>query len=107
MTAGETIRAARIEEGLTQAVLGRRLGISQPAVARLESAGDAITVVTLRRTLSALGRSLGLGAPEQASNVDETLLREQLRLTPAERLESYENTYAGIRELALAADAAR
>lgn len=107
MTAAEIIRATRIDEGLSQAALGRRLGISQPAVARLESAGDAITVETLRRTLGGLGRGLELGATALASNVDESLLREQLRLTPGERLERYEDTYAGVRELALAGGAAR
>lgn len=107
MTAAQTIRAARMDEGLSQEALGRRLAITQPAVARLESAGDAITVATLRRTLSALGRSLELHAPARPSSVDETLLREQLRLTPAERLERYEDTYAGVREIALAASAVR
>lgn len=107
MSAAGVIRAARRDQGLSQAALGRRLGISQPAVARLESAGDAITVATLRRALGALGRSLELQAPVRAGSVDQTLLREQLRLTPSERLERYEDTYAGAREIALAAGAAR
>ena len=71
------IRAARVDAGLSQAALGRRLGISQPAVARLEAAGDGITVDTLRRTLRGLGRSLDLRATEAPSSVDESLLREQ------------------------------
>ena len=103
MSAAELIRATRRAEGLSQAQLARRLGITQPAVARLEAAGDAVTVETLRRTLRALSRSLALDAAAGTSNVDETLLREQLRLTPTERLEHYENTYAGAREFALAA----
>jgi transcriptional regulator with XRE-family HTH domain len=101
--AAELIRATRMAEGLSQAQLGRRLGITQPAVARLEAAGDAITVETLRRTLRALGRSVDLAAPPSKSDVDESLLREQLRLTPTERLEQYEDAYAGAREFALAA----
>jgi transcriptional regulator with XRE-family HTH domain len=102
MTAGQLIREARVEAGLSQAGLGRRLGISQPAVARLEAAGDAITVDKLRRTLAGLGRGLDLDAPAKPSNVDETLLVEQLKLTPGERLEQFEDTYAGFREIALA-----
>jgi transcriptional regulator with XRE-family HTH domain len=101
MTAADTIRATRKAEGMSQTQLGARLGITQPAIAQLESAGDAITVETLRRTLGALGRSLELEAPTRASSVDESLLREQLRLTPTERLERYEDTYAGVREFAL------
>src|SRR3954464_6546586 len=102
MTAAELIRSIRKAEGISQAQLGARLGISQPAVARLEKAGDGIAVDTLRRTLAALGRGLELDAPARPSSVDEALLREQLRLTPAERLEQYEDTYAGVREIALA-----
>jgi transcriptional regulator with XRE-family HTH domain len=102
-SAAELIRATRMAEGLSQAQLGRRLGITQPAVAQLEAAGDAITVETLRRTVRALGRSVDLAASATKSNVDESLLREQLRLTPTERLEQYEDAYAGAREFALAA----
>jgi transcriptional regulator with XRE-family HTH domain len=103
MTAGQLIRDARVDAGLSQAELGRRLGISQPAVARLERAGDAITVETLKRTLAGVGRGLELDAPPKPSNIDETLLVEQLKLTPGERLEQYEGVYAGVREFAIAA----
>jgi transcriptional regulator with XRE-family HTH domain len=103
MTAAEVIRSARKAEGISQAQLAARLGISQPAVARLESAGDAITVETLRRTLRGLGRSLDVSATATPSNVDESLLREQLRLTPAERLQQYDGVYAEVRKFALAA----
>lgn len=102
MTAAELIRSTRKSEGLSQAQLASRLGISQPAVARLEAAGDGIAVDTLRRTLAALGRGLELDAPPRPSSVDESLIREQLRLTPSERLEQFEDVYAGIREFALA-----
>src|SRR5436190_22479323 len=40
MSAGSIIRLAREAEGLTQAQLARRLGITQPSIARLEAAGD-------------------------------------------------------------------
>jgi transcriptional regulator with XRE-family HTH domain len=103
MSAAELIRITRKAEGLSQAQLARRLGITQPAVARLESAGDAITAETLRRTLRGLGKSLDLSASPSTSNIDESLLREQLRLTPSERLEQYADAYAGAREFALAA----
>lgn len=102
MTAGELIRAARVEAGISQAALARRLGLSQPAVARLEAAGDAITVDKLKQTLAGLGRSLELDAPTRPSSVDETLLVEQLKLAPGERLEEYDGVYAGVREFALA-----
>lgn len=92
------IRKARLAEGLTQAQLARRLGITQPSVARLEAAGDEVSVATLQRALNAMGRTLVLQARKQPSSVDESLIREALRLTPGERLERYEGEYADARE---------
>ena len=43
MSMGSTNREVRLAEGLTQAQLARRLGITQPSVARLEAAGDNVT----------------------------------------------------------------
>jgi DNA-binding XRE family transcriptional regulator len=52
---------ARLEAGLTQAELGRRLGISQAAVARLERKGyDTYTLTALRRYVKALGEGYRL-----------------------------------------------
>ena len=98
MSTRSLIRAARVADGLTQAQLARRLGITQPSVARLEAAGDEVTVATLQRALNAMGRALVLEAQVRPSSVDESLLREALRLTPGERLERYEAEYADARE---------
>ena len=80
-----------------------RLGITQPAIAQLEAAGDEVTVATLQRALNAMGRALVLEAVKRPSSVDETLLYGTLRLTPAQRLDSFERSYANVRELALEA----
>jgi transcriptional regulator with XRE-family HTH domain len=88
MNAGAIIREARLAEGLTQAQLARRLGITQPAIARLERAGDAVTIGTLQRTLNVMNRTLELRSANRPSSVDETLLVEAL--TPGERLERFE-----------------
>jgi transcriptional regulator with XRE-family HTH domain len=93
MSPGALIRAARQSEGLTQAALARRLGITQPAVARLEAAGDEVTVATLQRALNAMGRALELTVVERPSSVDETLLHSTLRLTPDQRLQRFEQWY--------------
>ena len=98
---GSLIRAAREAEGLTQAALARRLGITQPSIARLEAAGDEVTVATLQRALNAMGRALVLEVVPRKSSVDETLLHSTLRMTPAERLESFEDAYDDVRSLAL------
>lgn len=99
MSTGGLIRQAREAEGLTQAALARRLGITQPSVARLEAAGDEVTVATLQRALNAMGRALVLEVVPRKSSVDETLLHETLRLTPDERLARFESWYRDMREL--------
>jgi transcriptional regulator with XRE-family HTH domain len=98
---GELIRDARKAEGLTQAALARRLGITQPAIARLEAAGDEVTVATLQRALNAMGRALVLQVVQRKSSVDETLLHGTLAISPQARLASFEQAYASVRELAL------
>jgi transcriptional regulator with XRE-family HTH domain len=99
MSTGALIRQAREAEGLTQTALARRLGITQPAIARLEAAGDEVTVATLQRALNAMGRALVLQIVERPSSVDETLLQGTLALTPDERLRQFESWYEDMRTL--------
>jgi transcriptional regulator with XRE-family HTH domain len=103
MSTGSLIRETREAEGLTQAALARRLGITQPSIARLEAAGAEVSVATLQRALNAMGRALELRAMKRPSSVDETLLHGTLALTPAERFASFEKSYARTRELVLEA----
>jgi transcriptional regulator with XRE-family HTH domain len=97
MNGGSLIRRARETDGLTQAQLARRLGITQPSVARLEAAGDNVSLATLQRALSAMGRTLEIRAVQMPSSVDELQIREVLRLTPGERLERHDRAHAEIR----------
>jgi transcriptional regulator with XRE-family HTH domain len=99
MSTGSLIREARRSEGLTQAALARRLGITQPAIARLEAAGDEVTVATLQRALNAMGRALVLQAVKRPSSIDETLLHTTLALTPDQRLERFKHWYDSMREI--------
>jgi transcriptional regulator with XRE-family HTH domain len=100
MNGGLLIRRAREAEGLTQTQLARRLGVTQPSVARLEAAGDNVTLATLQRALNAMGRTLEIRAARMPSSVDESQLREALRLTPGERLERHDAAYAELRAFA-------
>jgi transcriptional regulator with XRE-family HTH domain len=100
------VREARLAEGLTQAQLARRLGITQPSVARLEAAGDEVSVATLQRALGVMGRRLELRSVAMPSSVDEGQVRELLRLTPGERLELHDASYPELRAWANEAQAA-
>lgn len=50
----------RVEHGLTQTALARKLGMRQPAVARLEAGDHEPSVATLARLASKLGITLRL-----------------------------------------------
>jgi ribosome-binding protein aMBF1 (putative translation factor) len=55
---GARVRAERERLGLTQEELARRMGTSQPSVARLEAGGVAPTLDTLYRVADSLGLEL-------------------------------------------------
>jgi transcriptional regulator with XRE-family HTH domain len=99
MSTGSLIRQTREAEGLTQAALARRLGITQPSIARLEAAGDEVSVATLQRALNAMGRALELRVMQRPSSVDETLLHGTLALTPDQRLVRFEAWYDDMQAL--------
>lgn len=99
MEASQLIRAARVEAGLTQAELGRRIGTSQAAVARLERRGSNPRVATLARAVRATGRHLELKTGEPRTDVDEAQIAEQLRLSPAERAAAHDRAYSNAAEL--------
>jgi transcriptional regulator with XRE-family HTH domain len=96
------IRRARDAAQLTQAELARRLGMSQPAIAKLERPGANPTVRTLDRVLRATGHRLQLIAPVWSTGVDVSLIRGQLALAPAERLRELEHHIEQMRLLGLA-----
>ena len=107
MTTGSLIREARLAEGLTQAQLARRLGITQPSVARLEAAGDEVTVATLQRALNVMGRALVLHAQLRPSSVDESQIRAtRSGSRRASGIERHDREHAELREWANEAQAA-
>lgn len=101
------VRDVRLAEGLTQAQLARRLGITQPSVARMEAAGDQITLATLRRALNAMGRGLVLQAVQNEPSYDESLLRSTLRLEPRQRMAQFSRFYSFAQEMRAAGVRAR
>jgi transcriptional regulator with XRE-family HTH domain len=101
--AAQLVRATRVRAGITQAELGRRLGMSQAAVARLERPGANPTVATLDRLMHATGHRLEMTAAENGASVDESLIAANLRLSPAERLTRFTSWNRNVAQLARAA----
>lgn len=56
----EQVRALREAKGISQSELARRIGSTQPAIARLEAGGVAPSIETLERIAHALGLELSV-----------------------------------------------
>ena len=76
MNIEQELIALREQRGLTQADLGKRLGISQPAVAKLEGGGGNWELKTLARAAEALDATLEVrlvaGVPAVGRKVDSS-----------------------------------
>ncbi|HZD17928.1 MAG TPA: helix-turn-helix transcriptional regulator [Actinomycetota bacterium] len=84
MTARTLLREARRRAGLGQRELARRAGIPQPTLSRIERGLASPRFDTLDRLLRGCNLSLDL-VPRPGAEVDRTLIRGRLRLTPGER----------------------
>lgn len=78
------LREARQKAGLSQRQLGKRAGVTQASIARIEEGKTSPRLETLERLLAACGFELEL-VPRAGVGVDRTTLRALLALTPAER----------------------
>jgi transcriptional regulator with XRE-family HTH domain len=104
---GRLLADARLRAGLTQADLAQLLAISQASVAQLEQPESNPRIATLDRALRAAGAELVISARGRAASVDESLIRQQLALTPAQRLHALEVMYRQARELTRAGATSR
>lgn len=86
-TPGQLLREARRRHGVTQAQLAIRAGTKQSAISRIESGKASPTVETLRGLLHLLGEDLVLDRKERDWGIDRSLIREQLALSPADRVD--------------------
>lgn len=89
ISAGELIRDARLAAGLTQAELAERLQTSQSVVSRWERGGDEPRLSSLERAMRACGGRLVVSV--EKDDVDRSQIRQQLAMTPAQRLASVSN----------------
>jgi transcriptional regulator with XRE-family HTH domain len=78
-------RFCRLRAGLTQQQLAKRAGVSQPALARIESGRISPRIDTANRILKGCGMTLE-AVPRAGEGVDRTTIRRMLRLTPRKRL---------------------
>lgn len=60
LSVGPSLRRVRQDAHLSQRELGQRIGLSQPAVARLEAGSLAPTLATVQRIATALGHDVVL-----------------------------------------------
>jgi transcriptional regulator with XRE-family HTH domain len=104
---GRLLADARRRAELTQVELAQRLAISQASVAQLERPGSNPRIATLDRALRAAGAELVISAGPREPSVDESLIRKQLALTPAQRLNGLEVMYREARELSEAGASGR
>ncbi len=63
--AGDWIKKTRIAKGLTQEQLGKKLGLPQSQISRIERKPDHTTVRTLRRVAKALGVDISAFVPRR------------------------------------------
>jgi transcriptional regulator with XRE-family HTH domain len=82
------IRQWRLSAGISQTELARRIGTAQSAVSRWERGHDEPRLGTLAAILRACGLTAELAVD---TDVDRTQIRQQLALTPRQRLESLAN----------------
>jgi transcriptional regulator with XRE-family HTH domain len=87
---GELLRSARQAAGLSQADLAKRVGSKQPVVSRWETGADEPRLSTLAGVLRACGLALAL-VVDPLEAVDRAQLRQQLALSPDQRLASVVN----------------
>lgn len=85
------IKGARRDAGLSQAALAERIGTTQSAVSRWEGGGDEPRLGSLVSILDACGLRLSLLVETADDGVDRAQIRQQLAMSPDERLASVVN----------------
>lgn len=98
MRGGELIKEARLRSGLSQQELAQRLSTSQPVIARWESGRRSPTVEALVRAVRACGLDVAMSIGAYDSE-HELLIRQNLLLSPAERLDKMIESQRGVEEL--------
>lgn len=104
MTGSQLIREARRRAGLTQSELARRLGTTQPALARLERGGRSPAFTTVVRAVRACGLDLHVSLSAYDHH-DDLMVQKGLAMTPGQRLDAIVELVEAEKELHKAASA--
>ena len=100
--AARLLWGARRAAGLSQRALALRAKVPQPTIASIESGRQDPRFETLLALVEACGQELA-ALPRPGGGVDRSLIREQLRLTPAQRLRAAGENAQAIQRLVAAA----
>jgi transcriptional regulator with XRE-family HTH domain len=84
MDAASLVRYVRGKANLSQRELGRRAGVTQASIARIERGETSPRFETLDRLLSTCGFELE-PVPKTGVGIDRTVIRRLLTMTPSER----------------------
>lgn len=84
MSAASALSYARHKANLSQRELGRRAGVTQAAISRIEDGLTSPRFDTLERLLDTCGFQLQV-IPSRGVGVDRGAIRELLRVSPSER----------------------
>ena len=91
------LNMARRRAQLSQRELGRRAGVPQATISRIENRVVSPTLDTLDPLIRACGMQLRAEEPRGAG-VDRSQIRERLRMTPAERFRLAVDAAHGLEE---------
>ena len=87
MSPGQLLREARLRHGISQERLAKRAGTTQSAISRIERDQVSLSIDTLRELLHLLGEELVLSTEKRNTGIDPTLIRQNLALTPEQRVQ--------------------
>jgi hypothetical protein len=87
MMAGDFLKRARREAGLSQAAVAAGARVRQPLVSRIETGGEQPSLPLLSRLVRACGYEVQLDLVPALDEHERGLLAASLRLTATERIE--------------------
>src|SRR5439155_9279562 len=106
MRGNHLVREARKRAGLTQAELAARVGTTQSAIARLERGKTTPTLQRISDLVRACGFDLTIGMANTDDDHDWSLVQQNLRLSPLQRVEKAKRALEFMMELQEAGRAA-